>query len=102
MTLFDKPSKMTEEEFKKSKCYSLLCTVDTKMWVNDSLMTSKEKKAKKGWKNSGGYYKDIPFKQAFKAQWDNWNETNRKAFTTLPNFNKYIFNKIVGIDIDKN
>ena len=99
MTFFNKPSKMTEEDFKKSTAYSLLCQVDTKMWIQESVMTDQEKEENKGWKINEGYYKSISFAEAFKTKWDNWSENNREAFKSLPNFDKEIFELITSVKI---
>ncbi len=62
-------------------------------------MTKKEKEQNPSHKTTGGYLKGIPFKQAFKDTWGNWNKENRKAFKELPNFDKKIFFEITGIKI---
>lgn len=73
--------------------------VDTKFWVPHYKMTDEEKKVHIGWERAEGYYKDIPFKEAFQNAWNNWSEANRKAFTSLPNFDKEVFKEITGVEI---
>lgn len=73
--------------------------VDTKLWVYAQNMNSEEKEKYPSHKTTGGYLKDIPFKEAFQNAWHNWNEENRKAFTSLPNFNKKIFFEITGVKL---
>lgn len=65
------------------------------------MMTNEEKVAHPSYKTAEGYLKDIPFKEAFSNAWHNWNASNRNAFTDLPNFDKDIFLKITGVDIEK-
>jgi PPE-repeat protein len=97
--LFDKDSSWSEQDFIDSKAYSLLCQVDTKMWVYPSQMNDEEKKNNPSYQTCDGYLKDIPFKEAFQNAWHNWNAQNREAFTSLPNFDKDIFFLITGVKI---
>ncbi len=95
--LFNKDSQMTHKQFEASMVFDLLCQVDTKMWIPDHAMSEEEKAANKGWKTAEGYFKDIPFKQAFTDKWNNWSDENRIAFTSLPNFDWAIFEEITGV-----
>lgn len=97
MKFFDKDSDWTEERFLNSRLYSLLCQIDTKMWVDESMMNETEKSAFPSYKTCGGYLKDIPYKEAFQSAWGNWSEENRKVFFELPNFDKEIFFTITGV-----
>ena len=99
--MFNKPSHWTEKEFKESRAYMLLCgNVDTKIWVDESIMSAEEKTVNPSHKTTGGYLKDVPYKEAFKNAWHNWSADNRSAFTSLPNFDKDIFFEITGVKID--
>jgi hypothetical protein len=97
--MFNKQSDWTEEDFKSSKAWRLLCDVDTKLWIPDHKMTDIEKENNRGWKNAGGFYRDIPFKQAFSDRWNNWSEENKQAFKSLPNFDADIFEQITSVKI---
>jgi hypothetical protein len=98
--MFNKPSDWTEQDFVNSRAYHLMRNdVHTKIWVPDHAMSDQEKADNRGWKNAGGYYKDIPFKEAFKNAWHNWSKEDRKAFTTLPNFDADVFEEITGVKI---
>ncbi len=100
--LFNKASKMTEEEFLETRAYSLMRNgVDTKIWVYETKMTDAEKLAFPSYKTAEGYLKDIPFKDAFQNAWHNWGEESRAAFTSLPNFNSKIFKEITGVKANK-
>ncbi len=85
--------------FFDSTAYSLLCQVDTKMWIYASEMTEEEKQKNPSYKTCGGYLKDIPFKEAFQNKWHNWSESNRQAFKDLPNFDAAIFEEITGVKV---
>ena len=100
MKLFNKDSKWTEQKFRDSKVFSLLCQIDTKMWIDSSYMTEGEKNKFPAHITSGGYIKDIPYKDAFKDKWGNWSEENRNEFKQLPNFDAAIFEQITGVKID--
>ena len=98
--MFNKPSDWTEEDFINSRAYQLMHNdVEMRLWVPDHAMSDQEKADNRGWENAGGYYKDIPFKEAFKNAWHNWSEEDRKAFTTLPNFDAVVFEEITGVKI---
>ena len=96
--MFNKKSPWTEQDFKNSRAYSLLCGVDTKIWVPTYAMSEEEKAAHPSHKTADGYLKDIPFKEAFQNRWHNWSAENREAFTSLPNFNWKIFTEITGVE----
>lgn len=98
--MFNKPSNWTEQDFLNSKAHSLLCEVDTKLWVPEHAMSDEEKSQHKGWKTAEGFYRDIPFKQAFTDKWRNWSAENREAFTSLPNFDWQVFTDITGVEKD--
>jgi hypothetical protein len=98
--LFNKQSDWTIEDFENSKAFSLLSNcVDTKQWVLSYQMSEDEKNAFPSHKTVEGYLKDIPFKEAFKNAWHNWDKENREAFTSLPNFDKDIFFQITGVEV---
>ncbi len=100
LKLFNKESDWTEEMFFNSSLYSKLCQIDTKMWVDESIMNDSEKASFPSYKTSGGYLKDIPYKEAFQSAWVNWDKQSRQIFLDLPNFDKDIFFEITGVKID--
>jgi len=98
-TLFNKKCKMTEEEFINSKAYQLMQNnVDIYIWIRESVMTDQEKLDNPKYKTTEGYLKTIPFKEAFRNAWGNWTIDNKKAFTTLENFDWKLFTEITGIE----
>jgi len=101
-TLFNKPAKTTCNDFLNSKVWNIICNhVDTKLWVSESLMTDEEKKIHYGYKTCGGFYRDIPYKQAFTNMWHNLSKQDKKEFTSLENFDAKIFEEITGVDVTK-
>jgi hypothetical protein len=98
-TLFNKPSDWTFEDFTNSRAFSLLHEVNTTQWIPKSSMSTEEKEQHPYCETTDGFVKQIPFKDAFQNSWHNWNEENRKAFTSLPNFNASVFFEITGVQI---
>jgi hypothetical protein len=70
------------------------------MWIYSDNMSAEEKEKFPSHKTTGGYLKEIPYKDAFQNKWHNWSEVNKKEFTNLPNFDKDIFFQITGVKID--
>jgi len=91
---------MTESEFRNSRVFSLLCDVNTKMWIEPFQMSDIEKKNNPSWECVGGFLKDIPYKEDFQNAWGNWSEANRNQFLSLPNFDAEIFEQITGVKIN--
>jgi hypothetical protein len=100
-TLFNKPADWTAEKFLNSKAWGLIVRdVDTKLWVPESKMTDTEKESNKGWKTAEGFYRDIPYKEAFTNAWGNWDKESRQSFLDLPNFDPEIFEFITGVKVN--
>lgn len=97
--LFNKESNWTHEQFIESKVYSLLCEVNTNMWIWESEMSNEQKEKYPSFKTSGGCLVDTPYKQAFSDRWNNWSEENKNEFKSLPNFDADIFEQITGVKI---
>ncbi len=98
-TLFDKPTKTTFEEFRASKAFQLLHNIDTTMWVGSNQMSEQEKKDHPYHVTTLGYVKNIPYKEAFANAWHNWSAENRKAFTSLENFDADTFEAITSVKV---
>ena len=101
MKFFNKDSDWTENDFTNSKAWSLLAEVDTKRWIPEHKMTDEEKKEHIGWARAEGFFRNIPFKQAFQDKWNNWTTANHKVFFSLPNFDSVIFFEITGVKISE-
>ena len=95
--MFDKESDWTYEDFRNSKAFDLLHSIDTTLWIPDYAMSEKEKVDYPYYVTTGGYYREIDYKEAFTNKWNNWSDDNKKAFTSLPNFDWAIFTKITGV-----
>ena len=97
--LFNKPTNMTFEDFRNTRAFDLLHTINTTLWVKSNIMNEQEKKDHPYHVTTGGYNKVIPYKEAFTNKWNNWDKESREAFTSLQNFDAEIFFEITGAKI---
>lgn len=74
---------------------------DLTIWISSSDMTEEEKIDNPSHATTGGYLKKLDYKEAFKASWDAADKEDRIRVKDLPNFDKEIFRKISGIDVDE-
>ena len=63
-------------------------------------MTDEEKKAHPEAETTGGYLKKVDNSKNNIIWWNKLNNKEKKIITSIPNFDKDIFKKITGIDID--
>jgi hypothetical protein len=70
-------------------------------WISESEMTTQEKKDEAEFHVRGGYLKTYSWNDAWTNFWEDTDETNRKKFLALPNFDSEIFKSITGIDVGK-
>lgn len=91
---------MTVKEWENHKAVSLMNAIDHTLWIPASAMTKEEKDAHPKWETTDGYLNTIPIKEAWANAWHNFTESNKKVFTTLPNFDAKIFEEITGIKIN--
>jgi hypothetical protein len=95
--MFNKPSDWTFEKFRDSTAFGLLNSIDTTLWIPSDNMSDQEKKYHPYHETTGGYIKNIPFKEAFTNQWNNWSNSAKQSFKDLPNFDAEVFFKITGV-----
>ena len=98
--LFDKPTDIPVREWEQSRACQILYSLDPTIWVPSSVMTNEEKEAHPHWETTDGYLKTITRQEAWKNLWGNLSDSDKKAFTTLPNFDAEIFFKITGIKVN--
>lgn len=72
---------------------------DIKKWVSFSDMTDEDKKTHPSAKTVGGYYKEIPYKEAFSESMKKAPKEELKQIKALPNFDADIFEEISGFKI---
>lgn len=69
------------------------------MWILSGNMTDEEKEANESHVNTGGYLKNLDYKEEFQRSYLKASEDDRKKVFNIPNFNADKFLKISGIDV---
>lgn len=98
LIMFNKPvTGYTRNDFYNSRAYDLLCRVQVTKWVDGSDMTDEEKIANPSHITTDGYLRKIDYKTAWCEMWATLTDSDKKAFTELPNFDWSVFTDITGI-----
>ena len=74
---------------------------DLTYWVSEKDMTDEEKANDPMSYVRGGQLRERDYKEAFKLSWENADKKDRQRIRDIPNFDKDIFFRISGIDVDK-
>ena len=102
ITIFEKETKLSYLEVIRLRGMRVLdWNFENNFWIYSNNMTEEEKEKYPSHKTTGGYLKVLPFKDACLLMWDNLSDDDKKSVIELPNFDKDIFYRITGIDIDK-
>jgi hypothetical protein len=72
---------------------------NTQEYVYYSSMTDQEKKDHAYAVTTGGYYRQLGYKEGWIRFWGNATDLVKKAFLNLPNFDKKVFEEITGIKV---
>ena len=88
----------TRSDFYNSRAYKLTCRVNINKWIDRSGMTDEEKSANPSHTTTGGYLRKIDYKTAWCEMWATLTDSDKKAFTELPNFDWSVFTDITGIN----
>ncbi len=103
ISMFNKPTKLTFEEFQEKypEAFNLLFYSNFQLtrWVCEDEMTDEEKEAHPEYKTTGGYLKRKDYKETCLEMWNGFNEKERNEIKKLPNFDKDIFKEITGIEV---
>jgi len=67
-------------------------------WVKETDMSDAEKEEFKDYKTSGGYLKQLSYKEAWREAWENKEDRDIKLLEALPNFDWEVFTEISGIE----
>ena len=99
--MFNKPSDWTFRDWIDSDARYLLNRIkkDVVEWINFCNMTDEEKKDHPEAETTGGYLKVLDESESAQIWWDGLTEYNRNIIKALPNFDKEIFEQIVGVKI---
>jgi hypothetical protein len=100
LTMFNKDSEMTWDEFIDSEYYYAIYSSPFNLteWI---YYTEEEKKNSPIRQAIGGYLKKYTFKEACKNWWDNMTDENKDIIQSIPNFDKEIFKEITGIEVQE-
>ena len=100
LTMFNKDSEMTWNEFINSEYYDAIYSSPFSLteWI---YYTEEEKKNSPIRQAIGGYLKKYTFKEACKNWWDNMTDENKDIIQSIPNFDKKIFKEITGIEVQE-
>ena len=97
--LFNKPSVWSLHDFLDCEAYSITQRLLLTEWRSWSNMTDHEKEQYPRAETSEGYTKKHDYKAAWSTLWDSLNAHERKAITSLPNFDNIVFYTITGISL---
>lgn len=98
MRLFEKELDMTVSEFYDK--YLLYIQLPICRWIDKLKMTDQERKAIPSCETTGGYLKELEYKEAWQVWWSE-NPDNHDRFLKLPGFDAGIFKDITGIDVEQ-
>lgn len=102
--MFNKPTDWTYEDWRRSRAFDLfyrdLPRLETVDWITADSMSDDEKKAHPDYEVTGGYLKVLNIKESNQVWWESLSESDKKAILSLPNFDKAIFEDVLGIKID--
>ena len=102
--LFNKPSDWTYRDWLNSDACYVLNRIPRDVlkyvWFED--MTDEEKIAHPEAKTTGGYLKRLDNFKNRSIWWRRLNDCKKSIIKAIPNFDKEIFKKITGIDVDQN
>ena len=72
------------------------------VWIEESIMTAKEKEDYPTYKTTGGYLKKLSYKEAWAVWRRKTSDENWQKVLALPNFDWEIFTSITGIEPEVN
>lgn len=100
--LFNKPSDWTYRDWLESEANNLLSDInyDLLVWVSFENMTDEEKTDHPDAEITDGYLKKLDDSECAVIWWRTLSDRQKSVITSIPNFDKKIFKKITGIDVD--
>ena len=100
--LFNKPSEWTYADWMHSKARFLLYDMPSQLeYIGFEDMTDEEIKKHPEAETIGGYLRIEDTIKAANQWWRELNKQNKRIILSIPNFDKDIFRKITGIDVDE-
>ena len=100
--LFNKLSDWTYQDWLDSDARYILmdCPSNVLSWILKDEMTEEEKAAHPEYSVTGGFLKHIEEETGRQMWWDCLSDMKKDIVMQLPNFDKDIFKKITGIDVE--
>jgi hypothetical protein len=100
--LFNKPSDWTFKDWLNSKARYILmdCPSNVLSWIWEYNMTDEEKEQHHEYSVTDGFLKHIEEETGRQMWWDGLSDRKKTIVMNLPNFDKYIFKEITGIDVE--
>lgn len=97
VSIFNKGSGMTWDEWYKHPAYSAACDLMITEWVSWNGMTDEEKKSNPKAFVTEGYVKVYTYHEAWANLWEKLSDSEKNSFKTLPNYDPDIFEEVTGI-----
>lgn len=103
ITLFNKPSDITYNDWLRSDARSLLNQIpkDVVEWVYEEDMTDEEKAANPTYETTGGYLKVLNESECGQLWWGSLSDFQKNYIKSIPNFDAEIFEQCTGIKVDE-
>ena len=103
ITLFNKPSDMTYNDWLRSDARYLLNQIpkDVVEWVYEEDMTDEEKVANPTYETTGGYLKVLDESECGQLWWGSLSDFQKNYIRSIPNFDAEIFEQCTGIKVDE-
>jgi len=73
---------------------------DLTVWVSKDNMTDQEKIENYTFHTTGGYLKELDYKEAFQESYAKATQEDKELLLKLPNFDAEVFKEISGIDVN--
>lgn len=100
ITIFNRDSGMTYDEFTESEFYGALCSAPFNL-TEWHIFTTDERKDSPIRKAIGGKLIQHTYKGACKSWWSKLSQEAKATIQQIPNFDAKIFKEITGIDVEK-
>ena len=101
LTMFNKETDMTWEEWRNCEAYDILTRVKKSEWVWYGDMSEEEKQKYPSAKTCDGYLKETERKVGSKDWWNSLDISEKATIIQLPNFDLDIFNDIMEFKVTK-
>ena len=101
LTMFNKETDMTWEEWRNCEAYDILTRVKKSEWVWYGDMSEEEKQKYPSAKTCDGYLKETERKVGSKDWWNSLDISEKATIIQLPNFDLDIFNDVMEFKVTK-